>query len=197
MEKIRKYILTIVFFTILIISILIRPRTEYFLVRDFNLLVATILMFGLLILLLIGKVIEIHGYDIASIEAMKKHEVINALSKKNNLIVLGLFFPMIMTIEELVFRYYLIGFLLKELKLETFSAIFISSLVFSLYHIHIWFSYKNFRILFIYLGYSFLLGLFNGYIFTTLGIFSCILIHYSLVFYMYYNIYRRYFKVNK
>ena len=136
MEKKRKYILISFFFAILIISILIRPHAEYFLVREFNLLVATVLILGLLILLLIGKLIEIHGYDIESIEAMKTHDIINALFKKNNIIILVLFFPVIMINEELVFRYYLIDFLLNQLELETFFAIFISSLIFSLYHIH-------------------------------------------------------------
>ncbi|MFX1256922.1 MAG: type II CAAX prenyl endopeptidase Rce1 family protein [Promethearchaeota archaeon] len=196
MEKIRKYTILTILVIILIIPIFFGIYIEYLFIRELNLFVILILLFGLLILLLINKLIGIYGYDNESIERMRKHDVIDALIKKKNKSILWFFFPIIMLIEELIFRYYFIGFLLNQLDLDVSSAIVISSLIFSLFHIHTWFSYRNLRILLINLGCSFLLGLFNGYILLTLGIFPCIGIHYASAMYLYYNIYRIYFKAN-
>ncbi|MFW9899393.1 MAG: type II CAAX prenyl endopeptidase Rce1 family protein [Candidatus Thorarchaeota archaeon] len=194
MEKIRKYTLLTTLCVILIIPIFFGIYIEYLYVRNLNLFVILILLFSMLMLLLIGKLIGIYGYDNESIEKMRKHDVIEALINKTNKLRLWLFFPIIMVIEELIFRYYCIGFLINQIDLDVISAIVISSLIFSLFHIHLWFSYKNFRILLINLSYSFLLGLFNGYIFITLGLFPCIGIHYALAILLYYEIYRKNFK---
>ena len=107
-----------------------------------------------------------------------------------------IYFPIIMTIEELIFRYYLIGFLLNQLKLDIISAILIASAIFSIYHIHTWFGFKNLRILLINLALSFLLGLFNGWILLTLGIFPCIIVHYAVAMLLYHTIYKRNYKTN-
>ncbi|TFG20947.1 MAG: CPBP family intramembrane metalloprotease [Promethearchaeota archaeon] len=195
MRKIRKYTTLGISLIILIIPMFLGIYIEYLFLHDLNLFVILILIFSLLILLLIGKLIGIYGYDSESIEKMKKHDVIDVMINKDNRIRLWLFFPIIMIIEELIFRYYIIGFLLNQLDLEVIFAILISSLIFSLYHVHTWFAYKNLRILLIYLGYSFLLGLFNGCILLTLGIFPCVGIHSALAMYFYYSIYKKYFKI--
>jgi membrane protease YdiL (CAAX protease family) len=96
--------------------------------------------------------------------------------------------------EELLFRYYLIGFLVNQLKYGIIAAIIISSLLFSLYHIHCWFSFKNLRILMLNLIYSFLLGLYNSYVVIILGIFPCILIHFGLALSLYYDLYKKYYE---
>ncbi|MFX1501949.1 MAG: CPBP family intramembrane glutamic endopeptidase [Promethearchaeota archaeon] len=127
---------------------------------------------------------------------MRKHDVTNALINRNNRIVIWVFFPLTMIMEELIFRYYLIGFLNYSLNLEDFSVILISSLIFSLYHIHTWFSFKNLTILLVNLIYTFLMGLYIGYLFLNIGIIPSILIHYVLALSLYYNIYKRYTKKN-
>jgi len=125
---------------------------------------------------------------------MKQHDVIDSLIENKNKSVLIIFFLLTMVMEELIFRYYVIGFLLLQLRLEVFWGLVISSVIFSLYHIHTWFSYKNVRITMIYIGYSFFMGLFLGYTLLTVGIFPCILIHSSLAFMMYFSIYKKHFK---
>ena len=90
----------------------------------------------------------------------------------------------------------LISFLFYSLGLSMVLTLVISSLVFSLYHIHTWFTYKNMRILVIFLSNSFLLGFFLGFIFLTLGFFYCILIHSIIAFLFYFNLVNRYFKNN-
>jgi len=167
---------------------------KYFLVRDLSLKVILILITGVLVLLLLNKVIEIYGYSNRNIEIMKNHDVINVFISKNNQIIVWLFFPIIMIIEELIFRYYIIGFFIFLFELESFLLIILSSLIFSLYHIHTWFVIKNLKLRLINLGNPFLLGLFNGYLFLKLGIIPCIVIHYIFAIFLYYNIYRRYFK---
>ena len=170
---------------------------EFLLVRELTLFVILIMFFSIFLLLLFGKFIVIYGYDDESLDLMSSHDVIDALINKNNQLVLWIFFPLTIIMEELIFRYYLIGLLYNQLRLEVILVIIISSLVFSLYHIHFWFTFKNLRIVLIYITYSFLLGLLAGYILLTLGFIPCILVHYALAFYIYYAIYKRHFKNNK
>jgi len=129
--------------------------------------------------------------DEKSKELMKQHDVVKALLNGNNRIVLLVFFPLTMIMEEFIFRYYLIGVLLYQLKLGLILAILISSVIFSLYHLHIWFKFRNLKILISYIISSFLLALYNGYLLITLGIFVCIIVHTILVFILYYNLYKK------
>ncbi|MFX1399525.1 MAG: type II CAAX prenyl endopeptidase Rce1 family protein [Promethearchaeota archaeon] len=195
MKKTRKYVILSILASVLIIPMLFGIYIEYLFIKELTLSVILILFFGFLILLLIGRLINKYGYNDESIEKMKNHDVIEALISKTNRMRLWLFFPIIMIIEEQIFRYYCIGFLINQLNLDVFLAITISSLVFSIFHIHLWFSFKNLRIVLINIGYSLLLGVFNGYIFLTLGLFPCIGIHYALAMLLYYDIYRKYFKM--
>lgn len=128
---------------------------------------------------------------------MRKHDVTNALINGNNRIVILVFFPLTMIMEELIFRYYLVGFLINSLNLEIVSVLFISSLIFSLYHIHTWFSFKNLTLLLINLLFPFLMGIYLGFVLLNFGIIACILIHSILAFSLYYSIYRRYFRIEK
>lgn len=195
MQNIKKYLTITIIVIILIIPIMFGFYNEYL---TYNVLIyyeiLTIIV-GFLILLLFGKLIELYAYDEKSIQMMKQHDVIDTLIENKNKSVLLIFFPLTMVMEELIFRYYVVGFLLIQLQLEVFWGIFISSVIFSLYHIHTWFSYKNIRISIIYIGYSFFMGLFLGYILLTVGIFPCILIHCSLAFMMYFSIYKKHFKL--
>ena len=194
MEKIRKYTLISITFILLIVPIFLGIYREYFFIREFDLNVVLILIFGFIIFLIIGKLIEVYAYNDESIRVIKKQDIINAFISKKNLIVIWIFFPIIMIIEELIFRFYIIAILINQVQLEALVAVFISSSVFSIFHIHTWFSYRSIRILLVNLIFPFLLGLFNGYIFLTMGIIPCIIIHYTLVLNLYYNLYKRYFK---
>jgi hypothetical protein len=167
---------------------------DYFTIRELNWFIIFIFIIGISVLLFLGKIVETFGYNNKNVEVIRKQDVVNALILQDNRIIIWIFFPIIIVIEELVFRYYIIGILVDLLNLESIIAIFISSLAFSLFHIHIWFRYKNLTILLINIGYPFLMGIYIGYIFLKLGIIPCILIHYIIALSLYYNIYRRYFK---
>ena len=194
MIKVKKYITLSGLLIVLTIPMFFGVFLEYFTIREINWLIIFIFIVGLSVLLFLGKIIEIFGYNIRNVEVIRKQDVINALINQNNKFIFWIFFPIIILIEELVFRYYIIGILVNLLESESILAIFISSLAFSLFHIHIWFRYKNLTILIMNIGYAFLMGLYIGYIFLKLGIIPCILIHYIIAFSLYYNIYRRYFK---
>ncbi|MCK4688597.1 MAG: CPBP family intramembrane metalloprotease [Candidatus Lokiarchaeota archaeon] len=194
MDKIRKYTLIVIIFIILIVPTFLGYYWEYFFIREFDVYVVLILIFGFIIFFIMGKLIEIYAYNDNRIEVLKKNDIINAFISKKNRIVIWVFFPIIMIIEELIFRFYIIAILINQVELEALVAVFISSLVFSLFHIHTWFSYRSLRILLVNLIFPFLLGLFNGYIFLTIGIIPCIIIHYIIVLNLYYNLYKRYFK---
>ena len=178
---------------VLIIPILFGVYTENFIVRYADLYTILLLILGFSLLLFIGKIINFFGFNNYDIELMRRHDVINAFIN-NNRIVLWIFFPVTMIMEELIFRYYLISFLATTLQLKLILSILISSIAFSLYHIHTWFSYKSQAILLINLSYTLLLGLYLGYLFFTLGFVVCILIHYLIALYLYYNLYRKNFR---
>lgn len=194
MQNIKKYLTIIIVVIILIIPIVFGFYNEYFTCNVLNYYVILTIIVGFLILLIFGKFIEIYAYDEKSIQIMKQHDVLDSLIENKNKSVLLIFFLLTMVMEELIFRYYIIGFLDIQLQLEIFWVLFISSVIFSLYHIHTWFSYKNVRITMIYICYSFFMGLFLGYTLLMVGIFPCILIHSSLAFIMYFSIYKKHFK---
>ena len=194
MEKIRKYTLISITFILLIVPIFLGIYNEYFFIRELDVNVVLILIFGFIIFLIIGKIVEVFVYNDENIGVIKKQDVIYAFISKKNLVFIWVFFLIIMIIEELIFRFYSIAILINQVQLEALVAVFISSSVFSIFHIHTWFSYRSIRILLVNLIFPFLLGLFNGYIFLTMGIIPCIIIHYTLVLNLYYNLYKRYFK---
>ncbi|MBD3214343.1 MAG: CPBP family intramembrane metalloprotease [Candidatus Lokiarchaeota archaeon] len=122
-------------------------------------------------------------------DKFKSNEIIHALSNKTYFPLYSSFL-ITMVMEELIFRFYSIGLLL--IFINEFVAILISSFIFSLYHIHIWYTFRNKRLLIIYLFFSFLLGLLNGFLLIQFGIIFCIIIHYGLTFIFYWSIYKKY-----
>ena len=187
----KKYLFITLAVIILIFPLFFGIYTEFLIINDFTLFILAYLLIGFVFLLVLGKVMEHFMYKGANKEIMKHHDVINALLNKNGKIILLVFFPLTMIMEEFIFRYYLMGLLLFQLKLGLILAILISSLIFSLYHLHIWFKFKNLKILIGYLISSFLLAIYNGYLLITLGIFVCIIVHTILVFILYYNLYKK------
>ena len=179
---------------LLVIPIFFGVYTENFIVGEFELIAVLVLILGSFLLLLIGWVINSFSFNKKDIELMKNHNVVNALIGGNE-IILWVFFPITMIMEELIFRYYILSFLALTLQIERAISILISSLVFSLYHIHTWFTFKSSKILLINISYALILGLFNGYIFFMFGIIPCIIIHYLIALSLYYNLYRKNFRV--
>ena len=190
----KKFTIITILTIFLVIPIFLGVYTEFFLASELELYVILSLLLGFFLLLLIGWVINSFSFNETDIELMRNHNVVKALINDNN-INLWFFFPITMIMEELIFRYYLLSFLALTLQIEIVMSILISSLVFSLYHIHTWFSFKSSKILLINISYALILGLFNGYIFFTLGIIPCIIVHYLIAFYLYYNLYSKNFRV--
>jgi len=187
----KKYLAITVVVIFLIIPIFFGIYIDFLFVSEFSLSILLFLLIGFVFLLGLGKLMEFLMYSEKSKELMKQHDVIEALLDGNNRIVLLVFFPLTMIMEELIFRYYLIGMLLNQLNIGLILVILISSAVFSLYHVHIWFKFKNLKILISYLISSFLLAIYNGYLLITLGIFACIIVHTILVFILYYNLHKK------
>ncbi|MFX1556577.1 MAG: type II CAAX prenyl endopeptidase Rce1 family protein [Promethearchaeota archaeon] len=194
MKVIKKYILISSLVILLVIPIFFGVFNQYLLLSQINLIDITYLVIGMIILLLIGFLISTFVYDTKSLELMKNHDVINSLIRRNNRLVLVLFFPLTMIMEELIFRYYILGVFMIELKFETLVAVLLSSLIFSVYHIHFWFKFKNLRITTTYIIYSFLLGLFTAYILITFNIFISIFAHYIIAFTIYFLLFKKKYK---
>ena len=187
----KKYLAITITDIFLIIPIFFGIYIDFLIVNELSIGVVLFLIIGFVILLGLGKITEIFIYSERSKELMKQHDVVNALLNRKRIIQLLFFFSLTMIMEELIFRYYLIGLLLNELVVGFILAILISSIAFSIYHLHIWFRFKDINILISYLISSFLLGIYNGFILLTLGIFVCIIVHAVLVIILYYNLYKK------
>lgn len=170
---------------ILIIPILFGINIEYLFIRSFDLVIILFLLIGCVILFFGGILLIKIVFRKEALEKMKKHEVVLAFQKKDKMTLL-FWFPLTMVMEELIFRYYLTGFI--DILLPPIDTIFLSAIIFGIYHFHVWFLFKNLKIVFSYIGYSFLLGLILGFTLLTLGLFPCIFIHFSLILFIYYKI---------
>ena len=187
----KKYLVITITVIFLIIPIFFGIYIDFLIVSELSLEVVLFLIIGFVILLGLGKIMEKVMHNERSKELMEQHDVVKALLNGKDIDVLVLFFPLTMIMEELIFRYYLVGVLVYQLNVGSILAITISSIVFSVYHFHIWFSFKDLRILSSYLISSFLLGIYNAYVLLTIGIFPCIIIHTALVYILYYNLYKK------
>ena len=148
---------------------------------------------GIVLLFLLGRVIYSKVIDEKSIKKMKDHELIDSFINKNEKWVKWVIFPLTMLMEELLFRFYAITILIELINLNSILAILISSSIFSIYHIHFWFRYHDFRIFLSYLILSFFLGLLNGYVFINYGLIPCVIIHYGMAFELYFYLYRKFY----
>lgn len=138
-----------------------------------------------IILFEIFAVIFIFFYQKGSIKEMKKHFIINALIEKNYIVLL-IQFPLVIIFEELVFRLFIFTIILNFFGY--ISAGIISSLIFGIYHIHIWFEFKDKKIMFSFVLISTNLGLILGTCLVFFGIITCVFIHYFMVLSLFYFI---------
>ena len=187
----KKYLTITLVVILLIVPIFFGIYIDFLIVSVLSLDVVLFLLVGFVVLLGLGKVMEVLLYNDRSRELMKQQDVVNALLNEKNIIALLVFFTLIMIMEELIFRYYLIGLLLNQLMIGIIPSIIVSSIIFSISHFHIWFRYKDIRITVSYFISSFLLGIYNAFALLTFGIFACIIIHTVLVFISYYNLYKK------
>jgi hypothetical protein len=193
MKGIKKYIIICSLSIFLITPIIFDVFTEFLLPLVVNLVSILVCVLGLFILIVLGALIEILIYNKETLKIIQKHDLINSFIQKTNRLNLWIFFLITMIMEELIFRYYSIGILNSLLHLDIYLTIIISSVAFSLYHIHTWFFYKNLKILIINLVYPFFMGLYLGFLIYSFGFFSCVVAHLVIAFFMHYNVYRIYY----
>jgi len=184
----NKHYLIIICVILCVIPLFFGIYINYLSISQFNLQILALIISSIIFLYLFGKFLERYVYKDKLLDIIRKHDLISALIQKNNNLVLYFFFPLTMIMEEFIFRYYSIGLLQNVINLGIFESVIISSLIFSLYHIHFWFKFKNFLITIIFISYSFFLGLINGFVLLTIGLPFCIIIHYLLAFISYFNL---------
>jgi membrane protease YdiL (CAAX protease family) len=137
---------------------------------------------------IIGRLIPNYIYNENSLRIIVKQEVVYSFSTKSYSNIL-IFFPITMIIEELIFRFYLLGLFFEVLNVHI--AILFGAVIFSVYHIHFWFAFKNLKVVTTYMIFSFFLGLLNGYIFNYFGLVVCIVFHSFSVLDVYYQLYKK------
>ncbi|MFX1454950.1 MAG: CPBP family intramembrane glutamic endopeptidase [Promethearchaeota archaeon] len=192
----KKYYIICFFTVILILPIFFGQYIENFYAQIINTFTIFVYFLGIIVLFFIGGLIDVFGFNVKELELIKDHDVIQALIKKENRLFILIMFIVTMIMEELIFRYYIISFLSSTLSLNLIFIILISSVFFSLYHIHIWFKFQDLRILGIFMTNSFLLGLFLGFTFLTFGFSLCLITHSIVALIFYLNLYNKYFRTN-
>jgi len=130
-------------------------------------------------------IIFINFYQKDSIEKLRNHFMISALIKKNYTVLL-FNFPLVIIFEELLFRLFIFTFLYNIFGY--ISAGIVSTLIFGIYHIHIWFEFKDKKITFSFITISISLGLILSACLVFFGIITCIFIHYFVVLFLFYYI---------
>ena len=184
----NKHYLIIFWVILCVIPLFFGIYVNYLSISQFSLLILALILIGILFLYLLGKIIGKYAYTTERLKLISQHDLISALIHKNDNWVIFFFFPLTMVMEEFIFRYYSIGVLRDIINLGIFESIIVSSLIFSLYHIHFWLKFKSLSITIIFISYSFFLGLINGFVLLTIGLPFCVLIHYLLAFTSYFNL---------
>jgi membrane protease YdiL (CAAX protease family) len=179
---------------ILILPILFGVFTQYLVIKEMNIQIFLIIVIGFSFILLISIVIQILGYNKGSLEIMKHYDIVTTFIEKKNNLLLFIFFPLTMLMEELIFRFYLIGIMINFLNLDATSIGIISSLVFSLSHLQFWFRFKNLRITLVYIITSFIMGIFLAFTLFTIGLFFCFIFHLLIALVLYYNLAKKILK---
>ncbi|MFO8019837.1 MAG: CPBP family intramembrane glutamic endopeptidase [Promethearchaeia archaeon] len=185
----KNHYLKLTLVVLLVLPILFGINRRYLFIIQITPFIILMAIFGVLLLIGLGKLIITYGFNQKSMEIMKKHEVIKAFTQKNFRVIF-LWFPITILMEELIFRYYITGFLASVFDL--LRAISLAGLIFGFYHIHIWFFSENKKITLIFILFSLILGIVLNFILYYLGILFCITMHYFLVTWIYYKLYKRY-----
>lgn len=154
-----------------------------------NFQLSNVLLFLILIisLTLVGVAFIPNMLGETALESMKMIPILTAIDNRQ-WITLLFYFPITMLFEELLFRGILLGSLIEFAEFDIFTSVLLSSAIFGLYHIHIWFVFKNKRMTIVFITYSFVLGILCGVIFPIFGILGCTLFHYLNVFAIYLRI---------
>ena len=192
-----KDIIIIIVVVIAIFPLFFGYHLQNIVIITFNFIQVAILLLGLVILFLMGRLIFSTLLDEKSISQMQNHEMVDSFIKKNQKWSKWFIFPLTMLMEELIFRFYAISIIIDLIKLSPFLAVIISSSIFAVYHIHFWIRLKNFRIFISFFILSFFLGLLNGYAFIYFGLLTCFIIHYGMAFELYSYLYRKFYAKNQ
>jgi len=187
-KNLKKYIFITFLDLILLIPLSFGVFTQYLSIKEINPPIILVIIIGLIGIFLFGLFIQRYGYNKLAIEMMKNHDVTATFLENEAKIILFLFFPLTMLMEELIFRLYLIGLMITILNLNTISIILLASLIFSIYHLHFWFKFKNLRITLIFIAGSFLMGILLSFTLITLGLVFCVAFHLSITLLMYYSL---------
>jgi membrane protease YdiL (CAAX protease family) len=186
-----RFIIKLIIVMFLITPIFFGFSSEFLLPQKINAFSISTVIFGIILIFTLSKITVRYQITEASYENLKSQEVIESFISSDYFALYSTFL-ITMIMEELIFRFYIVGLLIHFIG--SIYTILVSSIIFAFFHIHTWFSHHNRDITLIYLAYSFLLGLLNAYILITFGILFSIVVHYFLAFLFYYEIYKKFRK---
>lgn len=187
--QLKKQIMTPILGLILLVFSLIEPKYRYFWVDPWMINKDWTFYFSLLlfVFLTILAVFSIPNYMKSDLRLFENHAVVAGLKTKQ-LMPVWISFPITIIFEELLFR----GIILVELSniniISQKYAILLNGIIFSVYHIHIWFSFKNKKITQVFLIFSLWLGIILGFFLFEIGLFGVIFLHWLFAFAIYIHI---------
>ncbi len=188
MKTIKKFTAPILAALTLTFSLTLSPYREYWVQPFVNINFFRILLFLCLIAIvsLLGRMM-IPNYLGKSMIKFENHIMVKSLIENDTYIVYVVF-TSTMIFEELIFRGFILVSLLELAHLSQESAVILNAIVFSLYHLHTWPTFRDKKITTVFLLVSALLGLICGYFLFSFGYIGVIIFHWLSVFLIYRNL---------
>ncbi|HMF32139.1 MAG TPA: CPBP family glutamic-type intramembrane protease [Candidatus Lokiarchaeia archaeon] len=188
MKSIKSFTTPIFAFILVIVTLFFPSISAFWVGPLLSVTIEIVLVFlGVFILLTTIGILLIPKYLGASILKMETHVIFQAFETRDRFTLLCVF-PLTMVFEEALFRGFIAIGLSYIVSLGQWGAIFLSSAIFSTYHLHTWPTFKDIRITTCFMVFSFALGIACGYFVFTLGIIAVILLHWFSVFLIYYDL---------
>lgn len=190
-NSLKKITAPLLAITTVIFTVSVAPYNEYWFIPILNENVLNLVIYFVLIVLvpIIGLII-IPNYLKNSLSKFKNHIMTNALIEKDwyNIIIV---FTCTMIFEELIFRGLILVSLFSIFEISQIGSIILSSVIFSLYHLHTWPTFHDKKITIVFMLFSLVLGLICGYFLFLFGYVSCILFHWLSVILIYTRIVKK------
>lgn len=174
--KFKKFAIPIINLVLILYSFIDIDLGWWFLRENITLISLIIFLF-LIFLFELLTIIVIKLFIKSSIHNLSSHFLINALNEKDYATII-IQFSLIIIFEELIFRLYLFTYISRFFNL--FLAFILSSSIFGLYHLHIWYEFKDKRLTCFFVLMSCLLGIILGFLLYCYGLFISIIIHFSI-----------------
>jgi len=135
---------------------------------------------------LLGRMM-IPNYLGDSLKKFENHIMVKSLIE-NDMYIVYVVFTATMIFEELIFRGFILVSLIVLARIPQDLSVVLNAVIFSLYHLHTWPTFRDKKITIVFMLVSGLLGLICGYFLFSFGYLGAILFHWLSVLLIYRNL---------